>query len=224
MNIKAENLSLSTDHTTQMKHDYLKIFTLPTTTQKINQLCSLHSIEKLYLNLLCSRKTQSTSIWFDEFQSAQQYWTDSSLYSTLTFCWLNRLFCCGNKRFVVFEVLATFETLANTRWKQQNQLADVWKEHSVSSSPEHRDLSIPSHPWLKAAPRLQCWGDDLLSPWLTSIIELHFLSYCILKRDNEQQSFFAHEISVNVLLLFKNSRTTVLLTQNITLVVLSGYI
>lgn len=137
-----------------------------------------------------------------------------------TFCWLNGLFCYGNKRFVVFEVLATFETLANTRWKQQNQLADVWKEHSVSCSPEHRDLSIPSHPWLKAAPRLQCWGDDLLSPWLTSIIELHFLSYCILKRDHEQQSFFAHEISVNVLLLFKNSRTTILLTQNITLVVL----
>lgn len=105
MNIKAENLWLSIDHPIQMKHYYLKIFTLPSVIQKINQLCCLHRIEKLYLNLFFSRRKQSTFISFYEFQSAQQYWTDSSLYNTLTSCWLNRLLSCGNKRFVVFEVL-----------------------------------------------------------------------------------------------------------------------
>lgn len=103
MNIKAEHFLLSTDHTIQVKHYYLKIFTLPSIIQKIN-MCCLHRIEKLYLNHFCSRRKQSTSIilWVPV---AQEYWTDSSLYNTLTFCWLNRLFSSGNKRFAVFQVL-----------------------------------------------------------------------------------------------------------------------
>lgn len=98
------------------------------------------------------------------------------------------------------------------------------KRTLCKQQPEHTDLNIPSDQWLKAAPRPQRCGDDFFSPWLTSIIVLHFLNYCILKRDNEQQSFFTHEISANVPLLFKNSRTTILLTQNITSGVLTGYI
>lgn len=139
MNIKAENLLLSTDHTTQMKHYHLKIFTLPSIIQKINQLCCLNRIENLYLNQFSSRRKQSTSIilWVPV---AQQYWTDSSLYNTLTFCWLNRLFSCGNKRFVVFEVLkflalsqCTMRKAKSARWgaKRTGEAAalNTWIQH-----------------------------------------------------------------------------------------------
>lgn len=58
MNMKPENRTFNTDHAKEMKHYYHKVFTLSSIMQKINQLCSFHRIEKLYLSLFCSRRKQ----------------------------------------------------------------------------------------------------------------------------------------------------------------------
>lgn len=69
------------------------------------KLISLYRIEKLYLSLFCSRRKQvhpfhfMSSSLLNSIELAALFTTHSH------FAGLIRLFSCGNKRFVVFEVL-----------------------------------------------------------------------------------------------------------------------